>query len=303
MTVPGTPGALEFLAPHDFEQRLRPDGKETQGRGEDPAKGLFITVFLQRVGFKPSAAECRKQWWGTTTEPPQMHRENVRLSEQGEMARVDYDVPVAQGIKVDQHSVHVYLGGGGECAEIHLSQVRYTPAKEAAFTDFLKAVRLVPDTPAVPAAAAPSADTQEMFAKASRFYLERNYKMAALYYQKVLDAEKQTPTLSNEYFEVLVDNLGMSYGIDGDLVKAKSTFEYGIGKKPQYPLFYYNLACTYGEMGQMQPAIEQLRQTYKNKSNMIQGEELPDPMTDDSFRNFVNNPTFADAVAKMKQGH
>jgi len=308
ITVPGTAGALEFVAPGNFQQRVRPDGKEVQARARDDSNGLMMTAFLQRVDFKPSPAECRKQWWGTTTEPPQMHRENIRLSESGPMARVDYDVPVAQGIKVNQHSVHVYLGGGSECAEIHLSVVQYTPAKDTLFSDFLKTVRLISDVPAAASAAAPAPEspamgnTQEMFAKASRFYLEKNYKMAALYYQGVLDSEKQSPTLNEQYFEVLVDNLGMSYGIDGDLAKAKTTFEYGISKKPKYPLFYYNLACTYGERGEMQPAIAQLREAYRNKANMIAGEEFPDPMTDDSFRTFAYKKTFVDAVASMKQG-
>ena len=306
ITVPGSAGALELAATQDFQQRVRPDGKETQARDSNPSTGLFMTAFLQRVDFTPSATECRKQWWGTTKEPPQMHRENIKLTESGNMARVDYDVPVAQGIKVDQHSVHVYMGGGSECAEIHLSVVQYTPAKDAVFNSFLKSVRFVADAPASSATTSsaagppPAGSAAEQFAKASRFYLEHNYKMAALYYQRALDMEKQTPTLSDSYFKVLVDNLGMSYGIDGDLAKAKSTFEYGISKRPDYPMFYYNLACTYGEMNQMQPAIAQLREAYRYKANMIPGETLPDPMTDDSFRNFTNDKTFINAVAGMK---
>ena len=235
-----------------------------------------------------------------------MHRENIKLTQSGDMARVDYDVPVAQGIKVNQHSVHVYMGGGAECAEIHLSVIQYAPSKDALFESFLKTVKFVADAPAsstmasTPAGPPTAGSVEEQFAKASRFYLERNYKMAALYYQRALDLEKQDPKLSDSYFKVLVDNLGMSYGIDGDLAKAKSTFEYGISQRPKYPMFYYNLACTYGEMGQMQPAIAQLREAYKYKSNMIPGESLPDPMTDDSFRNFVANKVFSDAVAGMK---
>ena len=54
--------------------------------------------------------------------------------------------------------------------------------------------------------------------------------------------------LDKTLWYVLIDNLGMSYGITGDLQEAKETFDYGVSKDPTYPLFYYNLACTYAEM-------------------------------------------------------
>jgi hypothetical protein len=68
-----------------------------------------------------------------------------------------------------------------------------------------------------------------------------------------------------------------------------------------YPLFYYNLACTYGEMGKMDEALGQLRLAYKYRANMIPGEgTVPDPLKDDSFRSFVKNDTFVQAVRAMQ---
>ena len=72
----------------------------------------------------------------------------------------------------------------------------------------------------------------------------------------------------------------MSYGISGDLKAAKETFGYGISEDPEYPMFYYNMACTYGEMDNMEKAIEYLRLAFARKDNMIQGEKFPDPATD-----------------------
>ncbi len=100
---------------------------------------------------------------------------------------------------------------------------------------------------------------------------------------------------------MLVDNLGMSYGISGKLAEAKLTFEYGISQDPEYPMFYYLLACDYGEMGKMDESLEQLRLAYKFKANAIPGESLPDPLTDDSFRNFVKEKKFLDAVREMQR--
>jgi tetratricopeptide (TPR) repeat protein len=93
----------------------------------------------------------------------------------------------------------------------------------------------------------------------------------------------------------------MSYGISGGLQQAKVTFEYGLTQDPEYPMFYYNLACTYGEAKNMQQAIEELRLAYKYKANIIAGETLPDPLKDDSFRLFVNDDGFVKAVTDMQK--
>jgi tetratricopeptide (TPR) repeat protein len=93
----------------------------------------------------------------------------------------------------------------------------------------------------------------------------------------------------------------MSYGISGNLKQAREIFEYGSTQDPEYPMFYYNLACTYGEMKNKRQAIEELRRAYKHKANMIAGERLPDPVKDDSFRYFVVDDGFVKAVTEMQK--
>jgi tetratricopeptide (TPR) repeat protein len=122
-----------------------------------------------------------------------------------------------------------------------------------------------------------------------------------MYYQKLLDREKDSPSLVKIYWYVLIDNLGMAYGISKKLDAAENIFRYGVSKDPTYPLFYYNLACTYAEREDMDRAIEYLRTAYKFKNNMITGETIPDPMSDDSFQRFVGNKLFVDAVKEMQQ--
>jgi len=81
---------------------------------------------------------------------------------------------------------------------------------------------------------------------------------------------------------------------------AKETFEYGISQDPEYPLFYYLMACTYGEQGLMNESIEQLNLAFKYKANVIPGESLPDPLKDDSFRKSSHDKRFVDAVRDMQ---
>lgn len=141
----------------------------------------------------------------------------------------------------------------------------------------------------------------EYLEEASAFYMKRDYKKAIKPYQKALDLEKEQPTLDKTLWRVLVDNLGMSYGISGDLKKAKETFVYGLSKDPTYPMFHYNMACTYAEMNDEDQAITYLKSAFKNKDNMIEGEQMPDPANDDSFARFMNSEKFLKALKEIKE--
>lgn len=149
--------------------------------------------------------------------------------------------------------------------------------------------------------AAAAVKTLEYVKEGSVFYLKREFKKAIKPYQKALDLEKQQPTLDKTFWRVLVDNLGISYGITGDLKKAKETFEYGLSKDPDYPMFHYNMACTFAEMNDEDQAISYLKTAFKNKDKMIEGEEMPNPETDDSFQRFMKDEKFLNALKEIKQ--
>src|SRR2546421_863549 len=160
----------------------------------------------------------------------------------------------------------------------------------------------------VPAIAQDSSDlnkgdpeTRKLLEQGSKFFLDGDYKRAIPPYQKALDREKEISTLGETIWRVMVDNLGMAYGISGDLKKAKDTFEYGLSKDPKYPMFNYNMACTFAEMNDVDKAISYLQQAFQNKENMIKGERFPDPWTDDSFQRFMKNDKFVNALKEMSR--
>lgn len=138
-------------------------------------------------------------------------------------------------------------------------------------------------------------------ADGSAAYIRGDYQAAIPPYQKALDLEKKERKLDKKFWIVLVDNLGMSYGITGDIKASQEVFEYGIKEEPTYPLFYYNMACGYGELGDEDNAIKFLEPAFKYRKNMMQGEQFPDPMTDDSFRKFVKDEKFKKAVSEMNK--
>jgi len=102
-------------------------------------------------------------------------------------------------------------------------------------------------------------------------------------------------------WRVLIDNLGMAQGISGDLKSAKATFDYGVSKDSDYPMFHYNLACVFAEGKQRDEAIGELRQAFKLKNNMIAGERFPNPARDDSFARFMKDKTFLAALDEFRK--
>ena len=142
-------------------------------------------------------------------------------------------------------------------------------------------------------------ETMQYVSQGSAVYLKRDYKQAIHLYSKALELEKREPTLEKNIWRVLVDNLGMSYGISGDNKKAKEIFEYGVSKDANYPLFYYNLACAHAEMNDLDNAIKNLKVAFQYQANMIPGERLPNPATDDSFSRFLTNEKFRQILEEI----
>jgi tetratricopeptide (TPR) repeat protein len=155
----------------------------------------------------------------------------------------------------------------------------------------------------------PQTNTQQLAVKSSleymregsAFYQRGNYQKAIEPFQKALDLEKAQPKLDKTMWRVLVDNLAMSYGISGNLKKAKEVLDYGISNDPDYPMFYYLMANTYAEMNDEDNAIDYLKRAFERKGNMIAGETFPDPATDDSFQRFMKSEKFLKALKELKQ--
>jgi hypothetical protein len=307
MAIPGVTGVLEFdVGPTTHETRVRPDGKEVQLRAFGRPDKLEITAFLQKVTFAAGPEKCRDEWWPGTKKGPFQRDDLHETVVEGGIARVEFIVPEFKGIKVRQKNLHAYLGGRDLCAEIHLSKIGFEPKDQKLFDDFLATVKFLPDassssSPSPQSVQAGDRDSSYYFRQGSKFFIQQNYPEAANWYQRSLDLEKQKRVLSKDLFRVLVDNLGMSYGISGNLTQAKVTFDYGLTQDPEYPMFFYNLACMYGEMDKMNDALAELRLAYKYKANTIAGEKLPDPLQDDSFRHFVDKQDFVNTVHEMQK--
>jgi len=289
LALPDLEWAVEIRSP-GFEVRKRsvqPRERRASFQASHEKSGLMVSAFLL-----PSSGKDAKAW--RDGEWPSKRREglnNFLTAELDDAAivwyRLDYPDLNARGL----HS-HIYRTKGGMAVEVHISKLPFKDGDEADFEQIFGAIRFLEPY---------DYEAWEGIKVGSYYYQRHDLRSAIVHYGKALEHEKKRRTLPRDLWRVLVDNLGMAYGISGDLARAKETFEYGLSVEPAYPMFYYNMACTYAEMGQLDTALESLRKAYEHRGNMIAGERLPDPSRDSSFKRFVNDPKFQVAVKELKE--
>lgn len=184
-----------------------------------------------------------------------------------------------------QLNVFAFYGDRNICAEIHasVSSVKKSE-KPSIFDDLIRQMKIVPDY---------QATTQDYGKLGSILYETKDFASASLYYERSLallspSAAQTQPTT----FRFLTDQLSMSYGISGDLKRSRAVNEAAIAKDPDYPLYYYNLACADAEAGDATAAKLHLQQASDRRANTIQGEKLPDPAKDDSILKLKKDKAF-----------
>lgn len=127
----------------------------------------------------------------------------------------------------------------------------------------------------------------------------RRFRDAATEFGKALELDNQQHKLAKEERNILLDSLGVAQAQSRDYDKAIETYTKSLKEDDTYALFHYNLACTYAEKGDIDKAIPQLKRSWELRDNLPDGVRFPDPRKDSSFREYLNNPKFQDAVRDM----
>jgi tetratricopeptide (TPR) repeat protein len=327
VSLAGRDWALEVQAPGFAVEthRALPDGRQYLLIGNRASK-VELSIFLEGSQENKQGVDCPDHLQQTVKSVAKtgLSAEDVTSSEIDSMPVVEYMIHSVRELPVEQKNLIACETKDGVYVDIHISKTLFKPEDEHLLTDALNSLHFVTiekkgytisggsarNPPSSAAGSAGNAATQggssktsaDYFAVGSRYYLARDFEGAIGPYQKALDLEKANPTLSKTYWRVLVDNLGMAYGISGDLDHSEETLKYGLSKDPGYPMFYYNLACVNAERGDMNKTMDYLRQAYALKANAIPGEGMPGPRTDDSFQRFMSNAQFKKFVDELVEG-
>jgi tetratricopeptide (TPR) repeat protein len=269
---------------------------------EDTSKHIAISGWFEsQNGFRGMDEFWKKESasWSQQKMPAQT---NVTFKRIGGWDTVFYRVTQPIGISSNIRAEWV---SAGTWIDLHISTVSDSAAENQSNLESLLARIQVSEKAANEAAEvavrSPS-ESMKLLEDGSRSYLKHDYRAAIGPYAKALELEKKQVTLDKTLWHVLIDNLGMAYGISGDLKRARETFEYGLSQDKTYPMFYYNLACTYAEMSDVDRAIANLRLAFQFKANVLPGEQVPDPRNDDSFQRFAESERFNHALREMGVG-
>jgi tetratricopeptide (TPR) repeat protein len=292
VALPGQPWALEVTAPaFKVTQNVTQPGGRQYMQANLEAEGFVVSVTLEKVDQHATLDGCRDVFRGRIAPSGPFKLTNVKQSQQGEMAILEYLIPEANGLPVQQKNVFGCLARNDAYADIHVSKVSFKPADQARLMAILSSASFVETT---------AATSEALFAEGSKYFLQNDYVKAIAPYQRAVDLEKKERKLDTPIWRVLVDNLAMAYGITGNLRKSDDVIQYGLSEDPTYPMFYFIRADSYAEQNDLIGAMKNLRLALENRRNMNPGEALPDPMSDDSFKKFWNDEDFKKLAAQFK---
>jgi tetratricopeptide (TPR) repeat protein len=118
---------------------------------------------------------------------------------------------------------------------------------------------------------------ENAFLYAQLLHKRQNYKAAAPLFETALAKLGGNTADVRTMRRVTTDQAGMAYGMSANIAKARSIFQQAIKQGPDYPLYYYNLACADAEEKNLAGARVHLQQAFARKANVLFGEKMPDP--------------------------
>jgi hypothetical protein len=275
-----------------IQSSAKPNGQELGIRGRDESGRLtflgFLFLFPEQAPL--TSASCRDG----VMDPEKKSDANLKILGTSDSTRpggppvslVSYTTRGDKGKTV--YMVRGFTGTGDICGDLEFYSDTPITADDAplkkAFASYYFDENYSPQI-------------NDVFIYAQVLYQAHMYKAAAPIFEIALAKLSEKPDTAfmrdaKTTRRVLTDQAGISYGMSGDIQKARSLFEKAIVEDPDYPMYYYNLACADAEDKNLAGAREHLQQAFARKANVISGEAMPDPTTDDSFLPYRGNKEF-----------
>lgn len=259
--------------------------------------GVTISVMLERGSQPATSQECRDS---ASRRPKQAGTDSVTdigIHDVGPFSVAEFTIGQVGGFNLNQRNIFACLAKEDIYADVHISKMSFRPSEEGLLMAYVEGAEIIDKTGEVISSGPTSLD---YFKEGTLSYEKNDYKNAIDPYQKAFDLEKQNPKLGQTLWRVLLDNLATAYGITGDLKNSRDVITYGMSKDPTYPLFYYNMACVYAESKDLENTMANLKKAFQYKQNMITGETMPNPRTDDSFQGFMHTKEFLDLLDSLE---
>ncbi len=290
LALPDQPGQISWQAEgfQIVESSAKPNGNEIGVRGKDANGHVTFLGFLFRVAGNGAltSAKCRDG----ALDGNRHNNPAFKVAHTSELARaggipvamVEYSVPGKNG--KPQYSVRGFAAVGDTCGDLEFYGSDPIKADDPSMRQAFESFKF--DRQYQPA-------FKDIFFYAQVLFNTHQYAAAGPYFEKAMGRLDNSSGFDPKtWTRVATDQAGMAYGISGNLQKARALFEKAITADPDYPLFYYNLACADAEEKNLDGARKHLEQAFDRKGNTLPGEKMPDPTHDDSFTPYKGNKEF-----------
>jgi tetratricopeptide (TPR) repeat protein len=291
-----TPGKLSFALPEHpghlsldqgnfkiSELSAKPNGNEFGIRAEDGDLHLLAFLFVWPEKPHLTAETCRDEML-TSEGPKALAAASDRLSFKSAGGT---DIAIVLMFPKDGSfsTVRAFVASGDLCGDISFTEAQPVTTQIVPM-DKTKSIlnTLQFDPQAKPT-------FRDAFAYATVEWQKEQIKGSALAYAdalKLVDASDDPL----KWRRVTTDQLCMALGMSGDLQQSRAVNEAAIKRDPNYPLYYYDLACADAEEGKADAARIHLQQAFDREANTLPGESLPDPAKDDSILKLKDNKEF-----------
>jgi hypothetical protein len=302
LTLPEHQGQLRWSA-NGFkvvQTSAKPGGREIGLRGQDASGELtflgFLFLFPEQAPL--TSSKCRDEVIG----PARKGNPNLKVLGTAETNRpgslsissATSTAPGRGGTTV--YSVRAFVATRDICGDLEIYGNRPIAADDGNVKKILSSYMF--DETYAP-------KFSDIVFYAEVLYRAHTYKAAAPIFELALaklakDGGGELP--DKTWRRVVTDEAGMSYGMSGNLAKARLIFERAIVEDPEYPVYYYNLACADAEEMKLADAQRHLQEAFARKANLVSGEAMPDPTKDDSFLPYKSNKEFWAFLEDLQTG-
>jgi tetratricopeptide (TPR) repeat protein len=247
------------------QSSAKPNGAEVGIRANDGSSQFTLLGFL--FLFPEQAPMTSEKCRDGVLEPAKKSNPTIQIAATTEMARSD-GPPVAWVSYVGQgkdgklvYSVRGFLAMGDICGDLEIYGDDVNVIKDPNLKKVWGSYRFDPNyTP----------QFNDVSVYAEILYQNHMYQAAAPVFEQALTKLKDDKDKDQLMWQrVTTDQAGMAYGLAGNLPKARAIFEAAVAKDPEYPMYYYNLACADAGEKKLADARNHLQQTFARKANVI----------------------------------
>jgi hypothetical protein len=290
LALPAHQGQLKWNAEgfKVVQSSAKPNGAEVGIRATDGSSQFTLLGFL--FLFPDQAPMTSVKCRDGVLEPAKKSNPTIKIAATTEMVRSD-GPPVELVSYVGQgrdgklvYSMRGFIAMGDICGDLEVYGNDLNVIRDPNLKKVWESYRFDPNY-------SPQFNDVSLYAEI--LYQNHMYQAAAPVFEQALTKLKDDKSTDQVMWRrVTTDQAGIAYGMAGNTPKARSLFEAAVAKDPEYPMYYYNLACADAQEKKLADARAHLQQAFARKANVIRGETMPDPTKDESFLPYRDNKEF-----------